>query len=624
MKFKTISAIVLLLLLAYGIWWGVNLVWLRPADIDVFFYRSFMEMEGDEPEKLAEADLNVMDAFRQFNENFADPTGKRARVQQERYRNILSQLQGYASSDLTADKQLSAEALAHELEMRIAGEPFFYHQALFYPGGGAHAALIDYLAHTFPLRDRDEADLYLDRLNAIPGHLRQLRASQKERARQGLLPARPLQQAAIDEIERFLQDSPIRNILYLSFARRAIRVDPTQLNEAEAVEFLIKIEDILTERVYPAYQRTLSELKAQLEQCPESPAATQMKEGEAYYRYCLQRYAETDLSPDTLFAIGQRELQRLQAMVRTESQLIKRPFEGSVAQYLRNISEGKGRYSNDQEGVDKVLDDYRKIINDVRVKITGAIELEPKQKIITVTNQDSFRSAYAPASRYYPVSLGAKEQAGQPVFVQRRAKWVVRLDTLSAYPTWPMRQAAYFHTYPGRHLQLTLQRENESLPMFRRVADWPAFGRGWALYATTLADEVGFHQDPNSVFTRNRHSRLAYLQDQMLHAAMLIIDPGIHHKGWSLEQAMAFLVEQVGIRPGEARYQVWQAAARPGWQCAAWLGQQKILELREKADAQLGRDFLIQDFHALLLRNGSLPLFLVEKAVNDWAAFSTN
>lgn len=619
MKLKTIAAIIFLGLLAYGIFWVVNLIWLRPSDVDLFFYRSYMELYGDQPEKLAEADVSVVDAFQPFTYDYSDPGASRERDRQASYKRMLEQLQSYDFEDQDPQQQLTYQMFEFELEKRLAAKPFFYHTYLFVPGAGAHQQIIDYLAHNYPLRDREEAERYYDLLKSIPSHAQALTNSMKERARRKMLPPRSLMQASVDEIERFLADPPTENILYLSFARRAIRVNPTQLNESEAVEWMIKIEREMYRKVYPAYTRLLNYLRTTIEACPAEIGVGQLTEGEDYYAYCLKWIAETEFSPQELQELGKSELQTLREMVRSEANSLRRPLEGSMGPYFDSLpAHTLTIYGDSMEGIDVLLNDYRKIINDARIKITGAIEQEPQNKLVQVTFLDSFAFENATHVTYYPLSLGAKEQFGQPVFVQRKSKLIFNLQDLKQYKNWPMRNTAYFYVYPGRHLQLSLQRENEDLPLIRRSADFPAFGHGWALYATTLSDELGFHQDPMAGLPRDSYSRLGYLQSQILYACFLVVDPGIHALGWDRERAIQFIQEHTGIEKREASSWVDRISIEPGKHCATYLAQQKILDLRQEAKSRLGSEFAQQDFHGLLMQNGSLPLSVLEKAVVDW------
>jgi len=621
MKLKTISAIIFVGLLAYGVWWLVNLIWLRPNDIDLFFYRSFMELNGDRPEALAEADVAVMDAIQPFNYSFSDPGGGRERARQEAYLRISDQLGEYDIRVQEPQQQLTYQLLEFELDKAMAAKPFFYHEYLFYPGGGAHQQIIDYLAHTYPIRDRDEAEAYYEDIKALPNHIKALTNNMKERVRREMLPPKHVMQASIDEIVRFLADPPSKNILYLSFARRAIRVNPTQLNEGEAVEWMDKIEWAMSTKVYPAYKSLLSYLQSVVESCPTDIGIDHLPEGKAYYDYRLKWIAETQLTPGELMELGKAEIENLRQMVRSEGNAIRKPLGDSLGAYFEQIPPSTiTSYTDDQKGIDLLLNDYRKIINDVRIKITGAIEQEPQNKLIQVTFLDTFAFPTSPQAIYYPLSLGAKEQYGQPVFVQRKSKLIFKLKDLQQFPNWPMRTQTYFYTYPGRHLQLSLQRENEELPYLRRTADLPAFGQGWALYATTLADELGFHKDPNSSLPRDTYSRLGYIQMQLLYASFLVVDPGIHSEAWTREQAIRFIQDHTGFSEANVAYWVDQIIAEPGTHIAPYLGQKAIGEARDAAQKRLGSAYSVQDFHARLLGNGSLPLEIMRTAIDGWQA----
>ena len=173
-----------------------------------------------------------------------------------------------------------------------------------------------------------------------------------------------------------------------------------------------------------------------------------------------------------------------------------------------------------------------------------------------------------------------------------------------------MRTLAYHEAVPGHHFQIAVQQEQTDLHLFRRLNHYTAYSEGWALYAERLAWEQGFHSDP--------YSNLGRLQAELFRAARLVVDTGLHHKRWSREQAIDYMVSVTGQPRSNMVAEVERYIVMPGQACAYKIGQLKILELRERAREALGADFDIRDFHDLVLQNGAMPLTVLERLVDDW------
>jgi uncharacterized protein (DUF885 family) len=174
-------------------------------------------------------------------------------------------------------------------------------------------------------------------------------------------------------------------------------------------------------------------------------------------------------------------------------------------------------------------------------------------------------------------------------------------------------EALYLHEgAPGHHFQISLANENEALPAFMRFGGNTAFVEGWALYAETLWDELGMETDP--------YQRFGGLNDEMLRAMRLVVDSGIHAKGWSRDQAIQYMLDNSGMSRTEVVAEVERYIAIPGQALAYKIGQLKILELRARAEAALGARFDIRDFHAQVLMSGALPLVVLERKIDDWIA----
>jgi uncharacterized protein (DUF885 family) len=186
----------------------------------------------------------------------------------------------------------------------------------------------------------------------------------------------------------------------------------------------------------------------------------------------------------------------------------------------------------------------------------------------------------------------------------------VNLRSVEEVPKFGMRTLAYHEGIPGHHFQMALAQEIDGLPTFRRVYRFTAFAEGWALYAERLAWEMGFHDDP--------YDNLGRLEAELFRAVRLVVDTGLHYRRWSREQAIAYMLEKTGKPESEVITEVERYMVQPGQACAYKVGMIKILEMRAKAQNELGDAFDIREFHDAVLRNGSLPLILLERVVDEY------
>lgn len=607
LSFRKVSFIVFLLLIAYGLFWVARLVWFRPADIDHFFLRSYFEQIEKQPELRVQAESAVIEGLSQMDLNFSSISSRVHRERMAQVPQTLEVLRGYSYDQLTPSQQVSYDLLEWQLNQELAGANYFYHDYLMAPGSGAHSRMMDFMCYLHPVRTDDEAAVYLRRIRGIQKHFRNLIGGMKARVNKGIILPKPLLQQTLKELQELVSVPPLRHPLYEAFAHKAVLADPTAFNESEAVEVLYKIESELRATVYPGYQKLIEYLETLLPSAPDTVGCWHLPEGEAYYAYALQRYAETDKSPVLIGEMGQKAVDSLQARVSEVAASIGVPFQGTVGAFLDSLGRLPDfHYPSTLAGQQTCLLDYHTILSDTRDKIIGAVEQEPQGRILRIFAKDSLPTIQQIRPQYLPPSLSG----------MRNASLYLAFEDPALHPRWRMRALAYGYGVPGTHWQQALQSENEALPLFRQLAAYPAFTGGWRLYSAHLAGEIGFYQDQNGTFPQELYSPLGHLQLQLLAAAMTVVDPGLHHHRWSREQALTYLRTHTGLPEAWLRAEVDDAIAFPGRACAPWLGFQRLLQLRQRVGANPGGGTPVQDFHQTILENGAMPLEIVELLVD--------
>lgn len=358
---------------------------------------------------------------------------------------------------------------------------------------------------------------------------------------------------------------------------------PTYFDDETRRVLMEKYLDAIQHRIVPAYRRLRTFIQDEyLPRCRTSYGLADLPGGRAMYAFAIRVSTTTTLTPGEIYDLGLQEVQRIQGEIDRLRAEIDPSRDPPLTRY-RDVGELLKGYADLRTAVEAALP-----------RLFGRFpragyEVRP----IEAYRERSMPSAYDAASLdgsrpgvFYLNAANVRGAAGVPV-----------------YPSLFLHEAV-----PGHHFQITLQRENEALPGFRRFAWYNAFGEGWALYAEALGDELGVYE--------NRRDRLNMFHAERFRAARLVVDVGLHERGWTRQQAIDYLGGSRDDAEREAeRYMAW-----PGQALGYKIGQLKILAVRRKAEAALGASFDVRAFHDELLRDGAMPLFILEAKMNRWIA----
>ncbi|RZK34130.1 MAG: DUF885 domain-containing protein, partial [Hymenobacter sp.] len=258
-------------------------------------------------------------------------------------------------------------------------------------------------------------------------------------------------------------------------------------------------------------------------------------------------------------------------------------------------------YPDTDAGRAQILTDYRQILTAVDKGLAPAFRIRPRAKL-AVARVPEFKQKTSPGAYYNPAAFDNS----------RPGTFYANLYDVKATPKFGMRSLAYHEGIPGHHFQIGIAQELTGLPTFRQVIPFTAYSEGWALYAERLAWELGFEKDP--------YDNLGRLRDELFRAVRLVVDTGMHDRRWTREQAIRYMRQKTGMAESDVEAEIERYIVMPGQACAYKVGMLKILELRERAKQQLGAKFDLRDFHDAVLKNGAMPLEVLEQVVNDYIA----
>ena len=520
-----------------------------------------------------------------YNDKLADYSLARIKEQHQTDVDFLTRLQAIPTTAFSDQDQLSHDLMVRILQQRIADFDLKEYEMPINQQNGVHTRLAD-LPLAVPFFTVKQYEDYISRLHQIPRVLDQTTEVLRAGMRDNLMPVRflieklPLQCDGIVENDPFL--IPTRKY-------------PSDISAEDQKRLTQQITEAINTDVIPAYRRFAAFLRT--EYAPHGRttlAVTSLPDGERRYANDIYGRTTTHMHPDEIHQLGLHEIARIEAEM---AAIAKEEGFADLTSFRASLKNNPKYIPTSAE---QILDDFRRDISQMEPKLPQLFTLLPKSAV-TVEAIPPFQAAAA--THYVVGTLDGK----------RPGRVVVATSNFAERSLIDDEAIAYHEGVPGHHMQLSVQQQLTGLPQFRlHSLGFNAYVEGWALYAEQLGKEVGFYRDPISDYGR--------LSSELFRAVRLVIDTGIHSKGWTREQAVDFFrksgaVDEPTIQSETDRYIAWPAQA-----LSYKLGQLKIRELRELAEKELGPKFDIRTFHDEILDGGALPLDLLEARTNKWIA----
>jgi len=385
--------------------------------------------------------------------------------------------------------------------------------------------------------------------------------------------------ATISQVKSYFSSKAKYTKLYKTYSTE---VDNLELGSDKKEELKTKALDALNKVYIPHMEKLLESLNDARKVAGEPKGLWALPGGDVYYDYILKKHTTTNMTPDEIHALGLSEVQRIQEeMTEAFSEI---GYEGDLSSSLNSLFSAAKVYRG-QDAMDRY------------VEVAATIEMDLG---------DFFYEKNIPAS-----SPTIKTSPGGNFYItpsiDGKRPGVYYLDLGSGHADFTINTLAYHETVPGHHLEREHELLLTNIPMVRKLAFNTAYIEGWALYAEMLADEYGYNETPAH--------HIGYLKSELHRAARLVVDTGIHHKKWTRQEAIDYLVEEGLLHPGYASAEVTRYTSWPGQACSYKIGQLKLLELRDKMETALGDAYDIRDFHHLVLGEGSMPLALIEEKI---------
>lgn len=466
---------------------------------------------------------------------------------------------------------------------------------------GVHSQVPALLINQHKIDSVDDAKAYIARLNAVPELFRQLQHLLTQSAEAGIIVPKFVFPHLYSASENLLQGAPFSeqgdSTLLADFSSK---VAALPLSEHEQKLLLDEARVALITSVGPAYRSLISFLQQLEQQAGTDDGVWRFPDGAAFYQNRLARMTTTDYSAEQIHQLGLQQVERIHGEMRQIMQQVG--FAGDLAEFFVFMREAPQFYYPDtEEGRAAYLAEATAVIDHMRTRLDELFLVKPKAEMI-VKAVEPFREQTAGKAFYQRPSMDGS----------RPGVYYANLYRMSDMPKYQLEALAYHEGIPGHHMQLAIAQELDGIPKFRRFGGATAYIEGWGLYSELLPKEIGLYQDPYSDFGR--------LAMELWRAARLVVDTGIHAKKWSREQAIQYLVDNTPNPEGDAVKAIERYIVMPGQATAYMVGMIKLLELRELAKTELGERFDIREFHNVVLKNGAVPLDVLEQLVKDYIA----
>jgi len=511
---------------------------------------------------------------------------------------------------LNADAKISYDLWEYQLAAAEAASQFRLNGYVFEQMNAIHSFFPQLLIAFHSVEDADDMQAYVSRIEATEVALDQLITLSQEAAAAGVRPPRFAFESVIDSASQIISGAPFNegedSAIWADAQQKIATLQETEIiNQAQADALKNATRVALLDHWQPAYQRLIAWQQEDIVNTSEtSQGVAALPDGEAYYNERLANQTTTNLTADEIHQIGLDEVARLKA----EMEVIKNNvgFEGDLKAFFAMLRDSKDDqrhyYPDTDEGRQAYIDDATAAIENIKIKLASYFGLLPKADL-EVRRVEPFREQPGAAQHYFP---GTPDGS-------RPGIYYAHLSDMTAMPKGELEVIAYHEGLPGHHMQIAIQQELENVPTFRTQAGFTAYSEGWGLYSELLAKEMeGTYTDPYSDFGR--------LGSEIWRAIRLVLDTGLHAKGWTEEQAVQYFLDNSAITEAQARSEVQRYMVLPGQATSYKIGMLKILELRVKAEQALGDKFDIRGFHDAVLGGGAVPLSVLEAMIDQWIA----
>jgi len=525
-----------------------------------------------------------------YNDRMPDNSEEAIERRRQHARDLVGRIKVIDRARLSPENRLNYDLYLLEAEDDVEGQRYRSDRIQITQRGGVYSMLAN-LATSVPKANAKDYENFLARLGETPRLVDQSIAHMRKGIAEGITPPRITLRDSGELIANHIKDDPRQSPIYETMFRNV----PATIAAADQERLRSRTVEVIRDAVMPSLRKLQRFFDEEYyPKTRETIGISSVPNGREWYTYLVRHYTTTSMTPDAIHDLGLSEVKR----IRGEMEKVKEStgFKGTLAGFFTFLRTDARFYFTDREALLAAYRDIAKRIDPELPKVFGTLPRLPYGVVPIPTHSEKTQT-----TAYY--NSGSLE-AGRP------GLFYANTYNLPARPKWEMEALTLHEAVPGHHLQLSIAQELGELPPFRRFGGYTAFIEGWGLYAESLGPELGFYKDPYSKF-----GQLTY---EMWRAVRLVVDTGMHSKGWTRQQAIDYFKENAGKTEHDIVVEIDRYINNPGQALAYKIGELKLKELRAHATRELGERFDVRRFHDVILGAGALPLSILETKVREW------
>ncbi len=541
--------------------------------------------------------LNPLDATLNNQKGYEDQltfemTEKHKQAQLTFFDKFDKELQKIDKNNLSTEEQLSYDIMKWEIEVGKELLKQNYNLTPINQFSGTHLTMAQFASaeSAQPFKTVDDYKKFAKRIELYTIWLDSAMVYMQKGIDQKVVLPKSLTVKVIPQFEEMITPNIEDNLYYSS-----IKKMPATFSAEQKTELKNQYTTLIKNKLIPKFEEVTQFLKTKYLPASRSTSGIgTIAGGNDLYKIYAKQWTTTTLSPESIHELGLKEVAR----IKSEMEKIKNQvgFKGTIVEFFNFIRSNKELKPFKKP--EEVIENFEKIYATIKPNVDKLFSLQPKTKF-QIKRTEAFRETTASAEYVQGAADGS-----------RPGTFYVPIPDVNNYNFYGDEDLFLHEAIPGHHFQISLQQENASLPDFRKFNWFGAYGEGWALYTESLGTELGLYKNPYQYF--------GMLGNEMLRAVRLVVDTGLHNKGWTREQAIEYGMNNLAENESVIVQEIERYMAIPGQALGYKIGQLKILELRHKCEKELGKNFDIKKFHAIVLESGVMPLALLETKVNNW------
>ena len=560
-----------------------------------FFESVFQDSVLDSPEFQASL------GYKSNYDKWDDITWQASRQRAYRAKDDLDYLEKNIDFDkLDENTKISYRLMVKRLQRTIDNDNFIFHNYLITHRGGKHSRIPSFLINYHRIDEEQDVKDYISRLRNVEPLMDDLILQLKLRQDvKKIAPAFVFPQA-IKTSENIISGYPFeetkkQNVIYEDFMKK---LNALEMSDALKLRYQSEMEAVLVTIVNYSYRKLITFLEEQQKLADNNHGVWKFEDGAEYYQHTLDGYTTLGLTAEEIHEIGLSEVERIHGEIYEIMEKVN--FDGTLKEFFDFMREDdQFYYPEGPKGRQMYLDQVQVVVDTLSNRIEELFYGLPSIPL-QVKAVEAYREASAGIAFY---------QRGQ-ADGSRPGTYYANLYRMRDMPIYKLENLAYHEAIPGHHMQISIQLEVEDMPSFRKYGGYSVYAEGWALYSETLPKEIGLYKDPYSDFGR--------LSGELWRACRLVVDTGVHHYKWTREEGIDYYMNNTANPEGDCIGMVERHIVWPGQAVSYKIGMIKVQELRAYAEQELGDNFSIQEFHDVVLRNGSVTMDILEDIVYSW------